>query len=313
MSNVELFANVADVRPYLARSGVLAVPLRIGGGSRLKILEALAVGLPVVSTAVGAEGLDLGAESLLVVPEPEGMADALLRYIRDPELARSHAELGRAAVLESYDWDLLAAGVVVGHLLECSGQVAGGNYSGSWWENPDPLRIAFPIAEVEADGTAVITKPAAAGGMVTFDTVREQLLYEVHDPSHYFSPDVVADFTSLPGSSEMSHANPRASRRARRAARPCAAGRRACPEQRRGSRRPPAPPRDRSPPTLRWDRSPSPVRVRRGRRPSPLRAARPAPWSRRPSRTRCPSPPGRAQATTRRARRSRIATARRWP
>src|SRR5205807_5313611 len=95
------------------------------------------------------------------------------------------------------DWDRLAAGVVVGHLLECSGQVTGGNYSGRWWENPDPVRIAFPIAEVEVDGSAVITKPPQAGGMVTFDTVREQLLYEVHDPSRYFSPDVVADFTSL--------------------------------------------------------------------------------------------------------------------
>jgi hypothetical protein len=95
------------------------------------------------------------------------------------------------------DWDRLAAGVVVGHLLECSGQVAGGNYSGPWWENPDPTRIGFPIAEVEEDGTAIITKPADAGGMVTFDTVREQLLYEVHDPARYLSPDVVADFTSL--------------------------------------------------------------------------------------------------------------------
>jgi hypothetical protein len=95
------------------------------------------------------------------------------------------------------DWDRLAAGVVVGHLLECSGQVAGGNYSGPWWENPDPTRIGFPIAEVEPDGSAIITKPANAGGMVTFDTVREQLLYEVHDPTRYLSPDVVADFTSL--------------------------------------------------------------------------------------------------------------------
>ncbi|MBK9179333.1 MAG: DUF1446 domain-containing protein [Acidimicrobiales bacterium] len=95
------------------------------------------------------------------------------------------------------DWDRLAAGVVVGHLLECSGQVTGGNYSGAWWDNPDPLRVAFPIAEVEADGTAVITKPPQAGGMVTFDTVREQLLYEVHDPRRYLNPDVTADFTSL--------------------------------------------------------------------------------------------------------------------
>ena len=95
------------------------------------------------------------------------------------------------------DWDRLAAGVAVGHLLECSGQVAGGNYSGPWWENPDPLRIGFPIGEVEADGTAVITKSPAAGGMVTFDTVREQLLYEVQDPRAYLNPDATADFTSL--------------------------------------------------------------------------------------------------------------------
>jgi hypothetical protein len=95
------------------------------------------------------------------------------------------------------DWDRLAAGVAVGHLLECSGQVAGGNYSGPWWEDPDPLRKAFPIADVEPDGTAVLSKPDGTGGMVTFDTVREQLLYEVHDPARYLSPDVTADFTSL--------------------------------------------------------------------------------------------------------------------
>ena len=95
------------------------------------------------------------------------------------------------------DWDRLAAGVTAGHLLECSGQVTGGNYSGAWWENPDPLRVAFPIGECEPDGTFVVTKPATAGGMVTFDTVREQLLYEVHDPARYLNPDVVADFGAV--------------------------------------------------------------------------------------------------------------------
>jgi hypothetical protein len=95
------------------------------------------------------------------------------------------------------DWDRLAAGVTAGHLLECSGQVTGGNYSGAWWENPDPFRIGFPIGECEPDGSFVVTKPPETGGMVTFDTVREQLLYEVHDPSAYLNPDVTADLAAV--------------------------------------------------------------------------------------------------------------------
>ena len=59
------------------------------------------------------------------------------------------------------------------------------------------MRVAFPIGDIDVDGTLLLSKPDGTGGMVTFDTVREQLLYEVHDPAHYFSPDVVADFTSL--------------------------------------------------------------------------------------------------------------------
>ena len=106
---VELHADVPDVRPYLATSGVMVVPLRIGGGSRLKILEAMAAGLPVISTSVGAEGLELVAgEHYLAADEPERIADALLAYIRDPRPARAMAERSRTFVLDRYDWDSLA-------------------------------------------------------------------------------------------------------------------------------------------------------------------------------------------------------------
>jgi hypothetical protein len=95
------------------------------------------------------------------------------------------------------DWDRMAAGVTIGHLLECSAQVTGGNWSGEWWAHGDFTEPGFPIAECSADGSAVITKPAGTGGCVTFDTVREQLMYEVHDPAAYLNPDVTADFTAV--------------------------------------------------------------------------------------------------------------------
>lgn len=95
------------------------------------------------------------------------------------------------------EWDKLAQGMVVGHLLECSGQATGGNFGGDWRSIPDLAHIGYPIAEVWENGEALITKAPDTGGRVNFDTLREQLLYEVHDPAHYLTPDVDVDMTTL--------------------------------------------------------------------------------------------------------------------
>ena len=97
------------------------------------------------------------------------------------------------------DWDRLAQGLTVGHLLECSGQGSGGNFGSAeeWARIPDYAHIGYPIAEVSEDGAALFTKAPGTGGRVSFDTLRQQLLYEVHNPHAYYSPDVVLDMGTL--------------------------------------------------------------------------------------------------------------------
>jgi hypothetical protein len=124
----------------------------------------------------------------------------------DPALALGPLiyEFGWAAT----DWDRLAAGTLVGHLIECGCQITGATFIDPGRKDVNHLsapglsaegiaRLGYPIAEVKSDGSATITKPPGSGGLVSEATVKEQLLYEIHDPSAYITPDVVLDMTRV--------------------------------------------------------------------------------------------------------------------
>ena len=96
------------------------------------------------------------------------------------------------------DWDRLGQGTVVGHLLECAGQITGGYFADPGYKDvPDLARLGFPIAEVSEDGSAVLTKVAGSGGRLSLASCKEQLLYELLDPAAYLQPDVTADFSRV--------------------------------------------------------------------------------------------------------------------
>ncbi len=106
-----------------------------------------------------------------------------------------------AAMIASFDWpeddyDKLATGIVAGHILECGAQSTGGNFT-DWRKVPSFDVVGYPIAEVSENGDVVITKHESLGGLVSVDTVREQLLYEMGQPKNYITPDVIADFSSI--------------------------------------------------------------------------------------------------------------------
>jgi hypothetical protein len=94
-------------------------------------------------------------------------------------------------------WDMLAAGVVAGHINECGAQASGGNCMIDWRTLPDLAGIGYPIIEAHADGSFVVTKHEGTGGRISVPVVKEQLLYEMGDPAEYITPDVVADFTTI--------------------------------------------------------------------------------------------------------------------
>ena len=108
-SGITVTGRVDDVRPHISESAVYVVPLRIGGGTRLKIFEAMAMGKAVVSTAIGAEGLPVrDGEHLLFADEPVAFATAVVRVLRDADGRRRLESAARALVVEQYDWSAVA-------------------------------------------------------------------------------------------------------------------------------------------------------------------------------------------------------------
>lgn len=148
------------------------------------------VGLPVVGANVY-----LGIDALL--PALAAGADVVITgRVADPSLTL--APLVHHYGWRTDDWALMGRGTLAGHLLECGMQVTGGYFADPGMKDVHRLAdCGYPIAEIGADGAALITKLDGTGGLVSVRTVKEQLLYEVHDPAAYVTPDVTADFRTV--------------------------------------------------------------------------------------------------------------------
>jgi hypothetical protein len=116
---------------------------------------------------------------------------------RSTDTALTYAPMMHAFGWPADAWDMLAAGVVAGHINECGAQASGGNSLVAWQHVQDLSDVGYPIIEAYADGTFVVTKHDGTGGLVTVPVVAEQILYEMGDPRSYITPDVVADFTTI--------------------------------------------------------------------------------------------------------------------
>ena len=136
----------------------------------------------------------LGAQA--IAPALEAGAELIITgRVADPALFL--APLAHHFDWADDDWPTLGGGTLVGHLLECAAQVTGGYFADPGYKDVANLAfVGFPLAEVDAGGNAVISKLPGTGGCVDTRTVKEQMLYEVHDPSAYLTPDVTADFSN---------------------------------------------------------------------------------------------------------------------
>lgn len=208
---IPLLGNWGAANPPAAARAVARLALELG----LPALRIAVVAGDDVTPRVAAgnlpvheadRGLDMGAWRLVAAnaylgAEPlvealrQGANVVVAGRVADPSLAV--APILHHFGWDAADWDLLAIAACAGHLLECGSQVTGGVF----WDPgrkdvPDPAGLGYPIAEVTASGGLAVTKPAGTGGVVDRRVVTEQLLYEVHDPARYVTPDVVLDLSA---------------------------------------------------------------------------------------------------------------------
>jgi hypothetical protein len=211
-NDVTVVTNMGAANPLGAATAATAVARELGlAGLRIAAVtgdDVLAAirdrDLPLIETRGRTSDIGdkiISANAYLgaapIVEALAGGADIVITgRVSDPALflAPLMHEFGWAAD----DWARLGRGTVVGHLLECAGQVTGGYFADPGYKDvPDLARLGFPLAEVSEDGSAVVTKLDGTGGAVSLKTCKEQLLYEVHDPARYYQPDVVADFSNV--------------------------------------------------------------------------------------------------------------------
>ena len=214
---VRVIANAGGVNPPACAEAVRAAAREMGFADKVKVGvvtgddllprldELLAAGHELRNMDTG-EPLSAIRDQVMSANAYIGsvpIVDALRRGAnvvitgRSTDTALTMAPLRHEFGWGAEQWDLLAAGIIAGHIIECGAQCSGGNCLHDWRSIPDLANVGYPIVEAKADGTFVVTKHPHTGGRVSVPSVTEQLVYEMGDPHAYITPDVIADFTTI--------------------------------------------------------------------------------------------------------------------
>ncbi len=214
--NIKIISNAGGVNPLACRDKIFEVAKQLGikhlkvgvvmGDDIMdKLDELIAKGEPLTNMETGESLVSIRARVLSAnvyfgaFPIAECLKQGAQIVItgRCTDTGLTLAPMIYEFGWKETDWDLLAAGTVAGHILECGGQASGGNFLGDWENVPNLENIGFPIAEAYPNGEFFITKHEGTGGLVRSDVIKEQLLYEIGNPSEYITPDCIADFTTI--------------------------------------------------------------------------------------------------------------------